>query len=156
MTYYIYCISNEDCCQGKYIGSTKNFKVRQQLHKSNANCNINREPYLTINSNGGFDKWKMEVLEEFETDDKSYVYEREQYWLDQTEKKLNKRNATFDLNTYMRKWYDTNKSKVSTQKKDYYKANRDKRLAYQRAYVEKKKSQDNINDCANNEIPSQD
>lgn len=156
MTYYIYCISCDDSSLGKYIGSTKNFKVREQLHRSNANCNINREPYLTINSNGGFQKWNVNILEEIETEDKKIVYDREQYWIDNTENKLNKRNAKFDLNAYMRKWYDNNKEKVSSLKKEYYKNNRDKRLAYQSEYNKKKKSNNNINDIENNEIPCED
>jgi hypothetical protein len=140
---------------GKYIGSTKNIKVREQLHKSNAKCNVNREPYLTINSTGGFKNWKMEVLEQFESEDKAYVYEREQYWLDQTANKLNKRNAKFNLNAYMKKWYDNHKESILDKKKIYYENNREKRIAYQRAYVQKKKSASNINDSQTNEVACQ-
>ena len=151
--YFIYCITCvSNCDLPSYIGSTKNIQVREQLHKSNANCNINREPYMTINANGGFNNWTINVLEIVETDSKQEVYNREQYHLDQTERKLNKRNATFNCKAYMKKWYDDNKEKLLAHKKEYYKNNREKRLEYQREYT-KKKSKSNVNDSATDKKP---
>jgi hypothetical protein len=106
-----------------------------------------------INTNGGFNKWKMEVVEEIETENKKEVYIREQYWIKQTENKLNKRNAIFDMNEYMRCWYKSHKQDILEKKKEYYINNREKRLEYQSKYYQKKKSNHNINDSENNEVP---
>jgi hypothetical protein len=156
MRYFIYSISHEDKTLGTYIGSTCDFNVRRNIHKSNCNCKNNQLLYQVINSNGGFDNWNMEIIEQVDTDDKKQVYEREQYWIKQTEHKLNKRNAIFNLNEYMREWYKNNKECVLDKKKEYYLKNREKRLVYQKGYNKKKKSNNNINDCENNEVTSED
>lgn len=153
MKYFIYRIFNEDESLGAYIGKTNNLKLRINNHRHDCKTQKQIPAYSVINANGGYDNWKTEVIEEIETEDLKVVREREQYWIENTPNKLNKKNEKpFDLNAYMAKWYEKNRDK----KKEYYQANREKRLAYQRAYVEKKKSNNNINDCANNEIPSQD
>lgn len=152
MKYFIYSISHEDKTLGTYIGSTEDFKTRFLLHKSCSKCGSHQHLYTIINSNGGFDNWKMEIIEEVETDNKADVYKREQYWIDQTETKLNKRNATFSINDYMRGWYKKNREIVLGKKKGYYQDNKDKRLEYQRAYYLKKKSNLNINDSKITEV----
>jgi uncharacterized membrane protein YgaE (UPF0421/DUF939 family) len=94
----------------------------------------------------------MDIIEQLDTDDKKQVYEREQHWIKQTEYKLNKRNAVFNLNEYMRDWYKCHKDTILEKKKEYYKNNRDKRIAYQREYNQKKKSNNNINDSKDYEV----
>lgn len=152
MKYFIYSISNDDKSLGTYIGSTEDFKTRFHLHRSSSKCGSHQHLYSIINANGGFDNWKMDIVEEVETEDKADVYKREQYWIEQTEVKLNKRNAVFSMNDYMKKWYKNHRDSILDKKKDYYTNNREKRLEYQRNYILKKKSNLIINDSKITEV----
>lgn len=158
MKYSIYRIFHEDSSLGAYIGSSNNFQQRIRKHRYDCKHNIPIPAYSVINANGGFDSWKTEVIEEIETENREEARKREQYWIENTENKLNKKNEKpFDINAYMIKWYGKHRADILSKKKDYYKTNREKRLAYQRAYNEKKKSNTIVNnDCENNEIASQD
>ena len=68
MSYYIYKISCDDLPEFVYVGSTKAFRQRKRQHKSNCN-NDNSEKhniklYQTIRENGGWENWRMVLIEE--------------------------------------------------------------------------------------------
>ena len=68
MSYYIYKICCDDLPDFVYVGSTKVFRQRKHQHKSNCN-NINskeydKKLYQTIRENGGWDNWRMVLIEE--------------------------------------------------------------------------------------------
>jgi len=67
---YIYKIySIDENIKQFYIGSSKNVKRRFREHKTRFNCgvkNCNDKLYDFIKSNGGFEKFKYDILEEFE------------------------------------------------------------------------------------------
>jgi hypothetical protein len=69
MIYYIYkIVCNDVSITDFYVGSTSNIRNRKYQHKSDCN-NENRKSYnlkiyQTIRTNGGWDNWRMVVLEE--------------------------------------------------------------------------------------------
>jgi hypothetical protein len=68
MSYYIYKISCDDLPEFVYVGSTKAFRQRKNDHKINCyNDNskkYNRKLYTTIRENGGWDNWRMVIIDE--------------------------------------------------------------------------------------------
>ena len=64
MSYYIYKICCDDLPDFVYVGSTKAFRERKRRHKSNCNDNNNIKLYQTIRENGGWENWRMVVIEE--------------------------------------------------------------------------------------------
>jgi len=68
MSYYIYKICCDDCPDFVYVGSTKAFRQRKSSHKHdcyNENSkNYNNKLYTTIRKNGGWDNWRMVLIED--------------------------------------------------------------------------------------------
>ena len=68
MSYYIYKICCDDCPDFVYVGSTVAFRQRKSNHKAdcnNENCKkYNNKLYTTIRENGGWDNWRMVIIEE--------------------------------------------------------------------------------------------
>lgn len=63
MTYYIYKICCDECPDFVYVGSTKSIYKRKHDHKHS--CKVrNQKLYTTIRENGGWDNWRMVILEE--------------------------------------------------------------------------------------------
>ena len=63
MSYYIYKICCDDCPDYIYVGSTKAFRERKHRHKEQLKVS-NTKLYTTIRENGGWDNWRMVILEE--------------------------------------------------------------------------------------------
>lgn len=68
MTYYIYKICCDDCPDFVYVGSTKAFRQRKAHHKHDCNNenrqSYNQKIYTTIRENGGWDNWRMVIIED--------------------------------------------------------------------------------------------
>ena len=68
MSYIIYKICCDDLPEFIYIGSTKAFRQRKTFHKhycNNEKTNkYNIKLYTTIRENGGWDNWRMVILED--------------------------------------------------------------------------------------------
>ena len=63
MSYYIYKICCDDCPDFVYVGSTKAFRQRKKQHK--IDCKVrNQKLYTTIRENGGWENWRMVIIEE--------------------------------------------------------------------------------------------
>jgi hypothetical protein len=66
-----------------YVGSTTNFKVRKNNHKSDCNNEkqkpYNQKKYITIRENGGWDNWSMIEIEKFPCNDDNEARARERY-----------------------------------------------------------------------------
>lgn len=68
MSYIIYKICCDDLPEFIYIGSTKSFRHRKYQHKNccfNENNNsYNNKIYTNIRENGGWDNWRMVIVED--------------------------------------------------------------------------------------------
>jgi len=68
MSYYIYKICSDDLSDYVYVGSSKAFRERKRQHKYDCinenSIKHNRKLYTTIRENGGWDNFRMVLLEE--------------------------------------------------------------------------------------------
>jgi len=148
--YKLYCMTSGLA----YYGSTTNpVEVRLYGHKTNPTTTSNE-----IIKNGDY---KIEVLEELEFQNKTELLNREKYYI------LNNEcvNKNIPLRTTREWYYDNNykdklrndyDEKRKEQKKEYYQANREKRLEYQHAYLKNKQNiikNNNIHENSNQTAP---
>ena len=64
MSYYIYKICCDDCPEFVYVGSTKAFRERKRRHRRNLLNSRPEKLYNTIRDNGGWDNWRMVIIED--------------------------------------------------------------------------------------------
>lgn len=82
--YEIVCL--DENVKNAYVGHTKNFEKRMVCHRSNSNSKkteYNQAVHIFIKENGGWDNWKMTIIETIECDDSKEARKREQYWMNQ-------------------------------------------------------------------------
>ena len=95
MDYYIYKIYCSDpFMKHLYVGSTNDFERRVQSHKncsSFTNISIDhvKKLYSMIRAYGGWEHWKMEIIETLPCTDKQTAEEREQYYYETLNASLN-------------------------------------------------------------------
>ena len=146
--YVIYKIVCDDVPEFVYIGSTTNFTQRKKCHKNKCNNDngkrtYNMKVYSTIRENGGWDNWRMVIINECEegiTKTQAHIIEEE------FRVKLNgslnsyKCFTTKEKNKEERKEYaEKNKEKISEQKKEYREQNKVKILEQKKEYYERNK-----------------
>ncbi len=159
MIYYIYKI----CCNNInitdfYIGSTTCFRKRKSYHKSICNnSNSNKLIiYQTIRDNGGWDNWRMVIIEEMIDTTKIQANIREEYYRIELGATLNSMCCGTGLTReeyikdyyetnkeqkkeQMKEYYKTNKEQIKNQMKEHYKTNKDKKKEYNKEYYKKQK-----------------
>jgi hypothetical protein len=64
MSYIIYKICCDDLPEYIYVGSTKSFIKRKSQHKRACINGDTTKLYTTIRENGGWDNWRMVIIEE--------------------------------------------------------------------------------------------
>ena len=136
--YTIECLN--DSVDFRYVGSTKNFKARKILHKSNCNNekakNYNSKIYTTIRANGGWanfviiqigtreqltKKQATAIEENYRIELGGNLNSQRCYTTDEQKKEYYKDNKK-KINEY----YENNKEKNKERDKKYYEANKDK------------------------------
>jgi hypothetical protein len=133
MIYYIYkIVCNDVSITDFYVGSTSNVRHRKWEHKSACqilnNKSYNQKIYQTIRENGGWDNWRMIVLEEMiEGTTLLQSRMREEYFRLELQATLNSYCCGTGLNKkdYDKIYYDINKDKRKKQDKIYRDANKD-------------------------------
>ncbi len=126
MSYIIYKICCDDLPEFIYIGSTKSFRNRKSRHKKNCDTD-DTKLYNTIRDNGGWDNWRMVILEDIGEVSLTQARIKE-------EEHRVKLNA--NLNTF--RCYITEeqrKEKQKENKKEYYKQNKQEILKYQKEKI---------------------
>ena len=120
-----------------YIGSTTNFKVRKNLHKTTCNNPDNKEYdrtlYQFIRNNDGFENWIMIQLEAFPCDGKRDIETRERYYIDLLKPNLNKNIPTRTDKEYRQ----MNKEKLAEYLKEYRETHKEKAAEYRETHKEK-------------------
>jgi hypothetical protein len=95
--YTIYKIIDNNNVNEFYIGSTKCFSRRKSHHKKNVTNKRGKrywtKLYVYIRSNGGWDNFKMEVLQELECEIKNEALNEEQNYINNLKPTLNSVNA---------------------------------------------------------------
>ena len=121
-------VCNDESITDTYVGHTTELTKRRNSHKCNCSNENDKKyqlkVYQNIRANGGWDNWKMVVVEKYPCND---VYEakiREQYWYDVYKAEMNtihphrtrERQAE-----YYRNYGHRNREKIA----EYYKQYRD-------------------------------
>jgi hypothetical protein len=113
-----------------YIGSTTNFRVRKNKHKTTCN-NINHKHYNLhiyniIRQNGGWENWDMHPIEQIECETIIESRIREQYWIQLKQSSLNSCKAYLSKEEkqkykkqHHKEDYAKNIDKVKQQSKEY-------------------------------------
>lgn len=137
-----------------YIGSTTNFYQRKRAHKYSCNNpnenNYNLYVYKFIRDNGGWENWRMDLIEFYECKGKLELLKREGELIKNLKPTLNKEIPGRTQKEYnednkekikiKKKEYDTkNKVKIKERKKEYYQNNIDKIKEQKKEYREKNK-----------------
>jgi len=122
-----------------YVGSTTNFRVRKNQHKSNCNNENNKDYnipiYKYIRDNGNWDNFVMIPLEEYPCNSKKEKEIKERYYIDLLKPKLNKIVPTRTPKEY----YEDNKQIISERAKEYNENNKDKIKEYRENNKKKNK-----------------
>jgi hypothetical protein len=128
--YQIKCLDNDvDFC---YVGHTTNFRSRKSSHKNTwNNSNVkdyNMLLYKKIRELGGWEKFEMIPLEEYNCDSSVKARIREQEWIEKLKSKLNTQKAYTKLkdSEYNKQYYIENADKIKDNVKNYKLENADK------------------------------
>lgn len=80
-----------------YIGHSTNIDYRRDKHEfscSDINSkNYNKAMYIFMRENGGWDNWKISIIEVYPCNNLTEARIREQYWMDKLKPSLNKNRA---------------------------------------------------------------
>ena len=139
MSYYIYKICCDDLPEFGYVGSTKSFRHRKYSHKQNcinekAN-GYNRKLYKTIRENGGWENWRMVILEECG-----------QITFTQARIKEEQHRVTLNATLNMQRCHLTEEERIECKKeynKEYRENNKEQIKEYNKEYRENNKEQIN-------------
>ena len=141
------------CCKDTtieeiYIGSTINFRRRKAQHKICCNDinnrGHNRNVYQFIRDNGEWDNWDMILIAKVNCNDKLELRKKEREFMEEYKPSLNTVKAQRDEKEkieYDKKYYETNKEKISTQKKEWSEINREKILIRKKKHYETNKEE---------------
>jgi hypothetical protein len=149
MSYYIYKICCDDCPDFVYVGSTKAFRHRKSQHKQDCKTK-DYKLYNTIRENGGWNNWRMVILEdcgEITLTQARIKEEEHRVKLNsnlnmrkchQTEEEKKERN-----NLYSKERRNDNLEFFRNKDKEYYENNVEQKLEYAKEYREKNKEKIN-------------
>jgi len=120
----VYALSNADCENDIYVGSSNNINKRMGQHKDYCNNvkarGYNRKLYTFIREHGGWEKWQYHIIEEFDVYDKMKLKEREDYWMVELRPTLNCCRARRTKKQH----YIDNKEEISKKQIKYYEKNK--------------------------------
>jgi len=168
MSYYIYKICCDDLPNYNYVGSTKAFRQRKNEHKSRLNKGDTKKIYNTIRENGGWDNWRMVILEDlgevsfiearikeeehrvklnanmnskkcYTTEEEKKEYSKEYFLINK--EKLNQKGKEWRENNkeYYKKYSQDNNETIKLKWKTWYNNNKEHVLNYQKNYNEDNK-----------------
>lgn len=120
-----------------YVGSTTQLlSQRIAEHRSDSLKKPSRKLYQHIIGNGGWDNFKIILIEDFPCESKEQLVARENLWqkqMNSIRSGLNMINSVFDVEAHkvnraqsMKRYYENNKDKLKELKKQYYEINKNK------------------------------
>jgi len=168
MPYYIYkIVCNDVSITEFYVGSTTCIRKRKYCHKCDCNNpnskSYNVKIYQTIRENGGWDNWRMVIIEEMIDATNIQAHIREEHYrlelgatlntyccgtgLIEKEYQKEYRQTNKDtINEYNKIYKETNKEQLKEYNKEWYETNKDiikeKRKQYQREYQRTEKNKE--------------
>ena len=137
--YKITC--NDETIKDVYIGHNTSFYQRERLHKSNCinenSKGYNYKIYKIIRENGGWNNWKMSIIENYPCDDIEEAKERERYWIEKLTSTLNVTIPNRSKKEYSQIYRLIHKEEIAEKAKEYRINNKDKINEYKDANKEK-------------------
>ena len=137
-TIYKLCC-NDPAVSDVYVGSTTNFRIRKNSHKSacsnTSSKEHNRYVYQFIRANGGWDAWSMVQVEAYNATTKRDLETRERHWLETLGATLNKLVPT----RTQQEWREENKEKKKETDKKWREENKDKEKERHKKWREENK-----------------
>ena len=137
-------VCNDSSVLCEYVGSTTNWDKRKAQHKQFCNNETNPHYHLKLyemmRANGGFDNWKMILIEDYPCKSKREACAREQYQLEQLTEKINNIRALRteeQLKEYHTSYYQEHKEKIKEKATIYQQEHKDERKEYLKEYREK-------------------
>lgn len=118
MSYIIYKICCDDLPEFIYVGSTKSFRHRKNQHKSSYNKDDTQKLYTTIRENGGWDNWRMVILEDIGEVSLTEARIKEEEHRVKLNGNLNERKCKGDKKEYDKE-YKKNNEKYKQNQKEY-------------------------------------
>tara|TARA_R110000850_G_scaffold50725_2_gene124122 strand:- start:167 stop:718 length:552 start_codon:yes stop_codon:yes gene_type:complete len=143
MPYIIYKICCDDLPDFNYIGSTKSFRNRKSSHKKDYNKGDTKKIYTTIRENGGWDNWRMVILEDMGAVERTQARIKEQEYRVNLNANMNSINcfrSEEDLKKQQKKYYNKNQEKILEYKKGYYQNNKEQKKHYDKQYYQNNKN----------------
>jgi hypothetical protein len=144
MSYCIYKIVCDDLPEYIYVGSTKVFRQRKLQHKINCNNGNTTKLYTTIRENGGWDNWRMVIIEECGEISLTQARIKE-------EENRMKLNANLNMvrchlteeeeKERKKKYHEANKEHLKQCQKEYRETNKEEIKEYQKQYRETNKEE---------------
>ena len=119
-----------------YVGHTTNWTKRKYTHK-NASLTYTNKLYQTIRENGGWNNFKMLLIETFSCNNKREAEAREAQLMTVLKANMNQ-NCPFRTK---KQYNEANKEQILEQKKQYYEANKEEILEQQKQHYEANKEQ---------------
>jgi hypothetical protein len=146
MSYCIYKIVCDDLPEYIYVGSTKAFRQRKSQHKNCYNNGNTEKLYTTIRENGGWDNWRMVMIEECGEISFTEARIREEENRMKLEANMNMRKCYSteeekkeERKEYRQEYREANKEKVREYDKEYKKTNKEKMKEYNKQWNEANK-----------------
>jgi hypothetical protein len=142
----IYKIQHEDKEELVYVGHTTAFNTRKNRHKTTCNNekgnHYNLKVYQMIRANGGWDCFKMVMIEEYPCSNLLEACKREDECMRQLKATMNSYGAV--LNKEKRKeydiqYYEEHKEKIKENTKQYREANKEEYKQKNKQYYEENK-----------------
>jgi hypothetical protein len=109
-----------------YVGSTCNFRVRKNQHKTKCtnpkDSDYNHYKYRFIREHGGFENWSMVLLDNVDCEDKQTLHKIERYYLEKLGATL---NCSIPSRT-IEEWREDNKEYTKKKSNEKYLKNMEK------------------------------
>ena len=140
MSYYIYKICCDNLPDFVYVGSTKAFRQRKTKHKSDYNNMKDLKLYQTIRENGGWDNWRMVIIEECSEISFTQAKIKEEEHRVKLNANLNMKKCHVSeegLKEQKQEYYENNKEHIKEYNKEYYENNKERIKEYRETNKEK-------------------
>ena len=144
-------ICKNDDIESCYVGATTNFNQRKNNHRMTCNNenakNHNTKLYRFIRENGGWDNWKMVLIEDYSCEDKTELRKKEREVMESLEADLNTNKpyvSKAELNKTSLDYYHANKETIKLKRGDYFKEYNERTKKQRKEYYEEYNKRDDI------------
>ena len=125
--YRIFCLDTS--IKDEYIGSTTNIRQRKcahkNAHKNEKHKSYNKKVYQYIRANGGWDNWRMDLVEEIEFGTRQELNRREGEVIQSRGATLNRQVAGRTVQESNKGYYDSHRDAILAHQRQLYNDNKE-------------------------------